>query len=425
MSRAAQWRGLTPAQRNAFIASFLGWTLDAFDYFLVVVVLRHVAKDLHSTVLIATLAVTLTLVMRPVGALIFGWLADRYGRRVPLMVDVGFYSLIELLTAISPNITTFIILRAIYGIAMGGEWGLGAALAMESLPPQKRGLYSGILQEGYAVGNLLAGAVFGLLFTHIGWRWMFVIGALPALLILYIRSHVPESPAWTQMRAQRSHLTRAQLKTVMTKYWPLFLFSIFFMAAFNAMSHGTQDPYLSLFLEGYHHFTPALAGAINSIAAVGAICGGIMFGALSQRFGRRNTIVVSAAFGLVVVPMWSLLHNVALLAAGGFFMQFAVQGAWGIIPAHLNEISPGEVRATFPGFTYQLGNLIAAPTLTVEAWLATKRFSATGGHPNYPMALAVFVAAALLLVIMMTALGNFIAPERMDEPFAGEGTAEA
>ena len=410
-------RGLTREQRNTFIASFLGWTLDAFDFFLVVVVLRHVASDLHATFLAASIAVTLTLALRPLGALIFGWFADRYGRRVPLMVDVACFSILELATALSPNLTVFIVLRALYGIAMGGEWGIGAALAMEVLPAEKRGLFSGILQEGYAVGNLFAGLVFGLLFTHIGWRWMFVIGALPALLIFYIRSNVPESPVWLAGNVRKFAAGPHPLLLALRQRWPLFIYSVLFMAAFNFMSHGTQDPYVSAFLNGQHGFSPALSGTINSIASIGAIVGGILFGALSQRFGRRSMIVICAILGAALIPLWAFSTTVAMLALGGFLMQVMVQGAWGIIPAHLNEISPAEIRGTFPGFTYQFGNLIASGTLTIEALLATKTFALPNGHPNYAMAMAVFIGAVFALVIVITLIGYFIVPEHRDRTF--------
>lgn len=418
MSTTGALRGLTPAQKKTFIASFLGWTLDAFDYFLVVVVLRHVASDLHGTFVMASIAVTLTLALRPLGALIFGWFADKYGRRVPLMIDIALYSVLELATAFSPNLTVFIILRALFGIAMGGEWGVGAALAMESLPAEKRGLFSGILQEGYAVGNLLAGVVFGVLFVHIGWRWMFVIGTLPALLIFFIRSQVPESPAWAAGSAQTIAAGPHPLLRAFVKQWPLFIYAMFFMAAFNFMSHGTQDPYVSAFLNGQHGFSPALSGTINSVASIGAIVGGILFGGLSQRFGRRRMIVTCAVLGGALIPLWAFSTTAALLGLGGFLMQVMVQGAWGIIPAHLNEISPDEVRGTFPGFTYQLGNLIASGTLTIEAALAKNTFPLADGKPNYAMSMAVFTGAVFVFVIVMTLIGRFVVPERRDQAFA-------
>lgn len=408
---------MTSAQLKTFVASFLGWTLDAYDFFLVIVVVPHLAKDFGRSVVDIAFAVTITLAMRPLGALIFGWFADKYGRRVPLMVDIALYSFIELLTAFSPNFAVFLVLRAIFGIAMGGEWGLGAALAMESLPPNRRGIFSGMLQEGYAVGNLLAGLTLALLFERIGWRGMFVIGALPALLIFYIRSHVPESPAWQAGVSARLSLQGDVLLDSIKRYWPLFLYGMLFMAAFNAMSHGTQDPYAT-FLTKQHGFSPALVGTVNAIAAAGAIFGGIFFGWLSQRLGRRACITICAVLGACMIPLWAFSTTIATLAIGGFAMQFMVQGAWGIIPAHLNEIAPGMARGTFPGFVYQLGNLIASGTLQIEAALAAGRFAQPGGAPDYAHAMAVFMVFAFAAVIVLTLTGIFVRPENRSATFA-------
>ncbi|MDQ2663293.1 MAG: MFS transporter [Candidatus Eremiobacteraeota bacterium] len=409
--------GLTRDQRNTFVASFLGWSLDAFDFFLVIVVLSHVADNFGTTVASLAIANTLTLGLRPVGALLFGWLGDRYGRRVPLMIDVAVYSLIELLTAFSPNILSFIILRALYGIAMGGEWGLGAALAMEALPPSRRGLFSGILQEGYAVGYLLAGLALALFYTHIGWRGMFVIGVLPAALIFFIRARVPESKVWKAGKARSAGYFRALADAVKSR-WPLFLYAIPFMAAFNFMSHGTQDPFPA-FLTKQLDFNPGIVGSITAIASIGAICGGIFFGWASQRFGRRNSIIVCALVGIMIIPLWAYSHTFATLAAGGFFMQFAVQGAWGIIPAHLNELSPPAIRGTFPGFVYQVGNLIAAGTLQIIAARAQAR-PLPDGHPDYSHAMAGFIIVVFVGVIVMTVIGHFVAAERREAVFTTE-----
>ncbi|HEY9085364.1 MAG TPA: MFS transporter [Candidatus Tyrphobacter sp.] len=398
---------------KTFVACFLGWTLDAYDFFLVIVVVPHLADDFHQSIAAIAVAVTLTLALRPVGALIFGWFADRYGRRTPLMLDIGLYSLLELLTAFSPNLTVFLILRAVFGIAMGGEWGLGAALAMESLPPAKRGLFSGILQQGYAVGSLLAGVTLALFYSLIGWRGMFAIGALPALLILFIRAHVPESPAWKQGAPQRLAL-RSDVWLSLRRYAPLFIYGMLLMAAFNFMSHGSQDPYAT-FLTKQANLSPQLVGTVSAIASLGAIAGGIFFGWISQRIGRRLAIVISATLGVVLIPLWVFSHTIAMLTLGGFVMQFAVQGAWGIIPAHLNELSPGGARGTFPGFTYQLGNLIAAGTLQIEALLAAHRFASRSGAPDYARAMAFFMLLAFIAVIVMTAIGYFVAPERRNE----------
>lgn len=422
MSTTGALRGLSPQQRRTFIASFLGWTLDAFDFFLVIVTVPHIAKDFHSAVKEVAFAVTITLMLRPVGALIFGWFADKYGRRAPLMIDVALYSVLELATAFSPNLGVFIVLRALYGIAMGGEWGLGAALAMESLPPEKRGLFSGILQEGYAVGYLLAAVVLAVLFVHIGWRGMFAIGVLPALLIFYIRSHVPESPAWIAGKAQKLAAGPHPLFRVFAKQWPLFIYAIVFMAAFNYMSHGTQDLYPT-FLTLQHGFTPALVGTLTAIMNIGAIVGGVLFGWLSQRFGRRSMILVCGALGIVLIPLWAFSQTAVMLGIGGFLMQIAVQGAWGIIPAHLNEISPHDVRGTFPGFTYQLGNLISANALQLESAFAAEKFPLRSGHPDYAKAMAVVALVVFVAIIVLTAIGYFVTPERREAAFAPAATA--
>jgi len=416
VSAARMFRALNPVQRKTFVASFLGWTLDAFDFFIVIVTVPHIAHDFHATIPMVVAAVTITLMLRPLGALIFGWIADRIGRRVPLMIDVGLYSALELATAFSPNLTVFLVLRGLFGIAMGGEWGIGAALAMETLPAKSRGLFSGILQEGYAVGYLLSGIVLAVLYVHVGWRGLFVIGALPALLIFYIRAHVPESPAWLASRSASIVAVRDPFLAALRRSWPLFLYAIPFMAAFNFMSHGTQDPYPT-FLASQHGFAPGLVGTLTSVAAIGAIGGGIFFGWVSQRFGRRNTIMVCAALGAVAIPLWAFSQTVALLAIGGFLMQVMVQGAWGIIPAHLNEISPSTARGTFPGLTYQLGNLIAAGAFQIEAGLATK-FAVPSGHPDYSKAMSLVMVCVFAGVIIMTALGYFVVPERRDAELA-------
>ncbi len=406
---------MTSAARKTFVASFLGWTLDAYDFFLVIVVVPHLAHDFARSITDIAIASTLTLALRPVGAFIFGWFADRYGRRTPLMVDIALYSLIELLTAFSPNFTVFLILRAIFGIAMGGEWGLGAALAMESLPAKRRGLYSGILQEGYAVGNLLAGLTYGLLFESIGWRGMFVIGAVPALLILYIRTQVPESPAWQAKEADRLALGTDVLLDAAKRFFPLFLYGVVFMAMFNFMSHATQDPYAT-FLIAQHHFDPHQVAIVNTIAALGAILGGIAFGALSQRIGRRLGITIAAVLVAFAIPLWAFSSTIAMLALGGFIMQFMVQGAWGIIPAHLNEIAPPLARGTFPGFVYQLGNLIASGTLPIITSLAATQFVTPFG-PDYGKAMALFTLLAVIGVVVFTGIGFAVRSEHREESF--------
>ncbi len=359
-------------------------------------------------------AVTLTLACRPLGALLFGWAADRYGRRVPLMIDIACYSAIELATAFSPNFIVFIVLRGLYGVAMGGEWGLGAALAMESLPSQRRGIFSGLLQQGYAVGYLVAAVIFGLFFNVIGWRGMFAIGVLPALLIFYIRKNVPESHTWL---ASRGRVRRARLRAAdLARYAPLFIYTVLLMAAFNFMSHGTQDLYPT-FLEKQRGLSVHATSLVAIIYNVGAIAGGVVFAALSQRIGRRAGILIAAALGILTIPLWAHAPTTLLLGAGGFLLQFMVQGAWGIVPAHLNEISPSGARGTFPGLTYQLGNLISAPAAQLEATIAKTHF-AHGGTPDYAAALSFIALVVFIAVLFFTAIGYFVVPERRSEALA-------
>jgi SHS family lactate transporter-like MFS transporter len=397
-------------QRNTFIACFLGWALDAFDFFLLTFVIVPMAHDFGTTIADLSYAITITLAMRPVGAFIFGLLGDRFGRRMPLMIDIVFYSAMELLTAFSPNFTVLLIFRALYGIGMGGEWGLGASLAMETLPTQARGLFSGILQQGYAFGYLFAAVVYWIVFPFFGWRGLFVAGALPAVLVLYIRARVPESPVWERQRHTMNDFW-SQLPVMLKRHWALFLYVVLLMTAFNAMSHGTQDMYQT-FLGEQRHYGVTQKAATGIIYAFGAICGGTVVGHLSQKWGRRRAIILCAAFGIVLIPLWVFSPGYALLVIGGFAMQFMVQGAWGIVPVHLNELSPDAVRGTFPGFAYQLGNLLAANTAVVEAQLAN-HFKNASGHPDYAKALALFALAILVALIVLTAIG----PEKRGKEF--------
>ncbi len=391
--RFAALRGWTSEQRSVVIASFLGWTLDAFDFFLLVFVLKDIAHEFNTEISEVTFAILLTLAMRPIGAFLFGRAADRWGRRPTLMVDVLLYSLIEFASGFSPNLTVLLVLRALYGVAMGGEWGVGASLTMESIPPHARGFVSGLLQSGYPTGYFLASLVYGLLFPIIGWRGMFMVGVLPALLVLYIRRSVPESPSWNRVATARSSTL-----SILRSHWRLGIYAVALMTAFNFFSHGTQDLYPT-FLQVEHGFTPHVVGIIAAIYNVGAIVGGILCGSLSERIGRRRMIVVAALLSLPVLPLWAFSSSPALLAAGAFLMQITVQGAWGVIPVHLNELSPDEARGTFPGFVYQLGNLLASANATIEAGIAMH----FGG--NYGLALALVAGSVAIIIAVLASLG--------------------
>ncbi len=384
--------GWTREQRHVVAASFLGWTLDAFDFFLLVFVLKDIAHEFGTEISNVTYAIFLTLAMRPIGAFLFGRAADRWGRRPALMVDVLLYSLLEFASGFSPNLAVLLVLRALYGVAMGGEWGVGASLTMESIPAHARGFVSGLLQSGYPTGYFLASAVYGLLFPIIGWRGMFMVGVLPALLVLYIRRAVPESPSWSSTTERGN--TLATLKA----HWRLGLYAVLLMTAFNFFSHGTQDLYPT-FLEEQHGFSPQTVGLIAVVYNIGAILGGIFCGTLSERIGRRRMIIMAALLSLPVLPLWAFAGSPVGLAIGAFLMQVMVQGAWGVIPAHLNELSPDEARGTFPGFVYQLGNLLAAINATLQAEIA-QRF---GG--NYGLALALVAGVVALVIAALTAAG--------------------
>jgi SHS family lactate transporter-like MFS transporter len=392
---------------RALLAGFLGWTLDAFDYFLVVICLTAIAKDFATRVEYVALSITITMAFRPVGAFLFGLLADRYGRRLPLMLDLVFYSIVEVLSGLAPNLTTFLILRALFGIGMGGEWGVGASLAMEKVPARWRGALSGVLQEGYAVGNLLASFCYFFIFPHLGWRPLFFLGGLPALLAIYVRFGVRESEVWQRTRhSDWSNLTRSILS-----HWPLFLYLVALMAMMNFSSHGTQDLYPT-FLEKSHGFTPQRRALLNAFTMVGAVSGGIVFGLLSDRIGRRRAMIAALLLGCCVVPLWAFSKNAALLWAGGFLIQFMVQGAWGVIPAHISELSPDSVRGFLPGFAYQCGVLIAGTAPTIQSILAER------GGWSYANVMAITALAVFTVAAMVTAVG----PEKHAQAFGIQPT---
>jgi SHS family lactate transporter-like MFS transporter len=400
MNLFGHFRGLTSTQRNTFVACFLGWSLDAFDFFILVFCVSAIAAEFNTKVSAIAEAIFLTLAMRPIGAFLFGFLADRFGRRPALMIDIICFSVFELGSAFAPSLRSFLIMRAFFGIAMGGEWGVGAALAFETLPAKGRGFFSGLLQEGYVVGYLLAAVVYGTLFRFLGWRGMFVVGALPAFLVIYIRTKVDESPAWLQGRVARKEGTH--FGKGIRVYLSSFLFLILLMFAFNSFSHGTQDLYPT-FLQKNHGFSPGTVGAIAIIYNIGALLGGITFGSWSERLGRRRAIIIAALFAIPVIPLWAFSHTAPMLALGGFLMQFMVQGAWGVIPAHLNELSPPAVRATFPGLAYQFGNLLASRNSVIQAKLTEQHY---GG--NYAPVLAWTVVLVATLVVVISLIGKEI-----------------
>jgi SHS family lactate transporter-like MFS transporter len=378
-------------QRNAVLAGFLGWTLDAFDFFILVFVLLPVAHDFGRSVPAIALTMTASLAMRPVGAFVFGLLADRYGRRRLLIFNILFYSVIEVLSGLAPTYAVFLGLRLLYGIGMGGEWGVGASLALESVPAKWRGVLSGMLQEGYAAGYLLAAVAYALIFPHVGWRVMFFVGGLPGLLSLFVIVKVKETEAWRQSRTDWATYRRAIFANR-----KLFFYLIGLMAMMNFISHGTQDMYPT-FLRVERHFSVHMTSIITIVSMIGAITGGVFFGLCSDRFGRKRSMVTAVLLAVLTIPLWIEGSTLALILVGAFVMQFMTQGAWGVIPAHLNELSPGPLRAFFPGMAYQLGVLIASTVGYFEAVLAQ--------HFSYAQSMGYLAAGLLLICALAISLG--------------------
>jgi SHS family lactate transporter-like MFS transporter len=386
--------GAANHHRAAVTAGFSGWLLDAFDFFLVTFCLTSMAKEFHKTDAQIALVITMTLAFRPVGGFVFGLMADRYGRRLPLMINIGFFAVAEIFTGLAPNYTVLLIVRALFGVVMGGNWGVGTSLAMEGAPAGKRGMLSGLLQEGYAAGNVLAALCFLSLFGRVGWRPLFFLGSLPAiLLVLFIRFRVKESTVWQKTRTG----SWGEHGREILSHWKLFLYLVAFMTMMMFASHGTQDMYPT-FLQRQWHFTPQRRAVITAIAGLGAIFGGIIFGHLSDKWGRRKTIIVAFLCGTLVIPLWAYAPNQALLVTGAFLMQFMVQGAWGVIPAHLAELSPNSVRGLFPGFAYQTAGIIASSVVYIEAVYAQKT--------SYATAMALTAISVFILASIMAAVGR-------------------
>ena len=396
----------TTDHRHAIAASFLGWTLDAFDFFLVSMALTNIASEFGRADKDVAYSISLTLAFRPVGAFIFGLLADRYGRRLPLMIDLVFFAAVEVATGFAQNFTTFLVLRALFGIGMGGEWGVGASLAMEKAPAARRGILSGFLQEGYACGFLLASLAYLVVFPRWGWRPLFFLGGLPALLALYVRIGVKESEVWERTK----HESWGQLGRGILSHWKIFLYLVVLMMMMNFISHGTQDMYPT-FLQRDWGFTPQKRSLLTAFSMVGAITGGIVFGHISDRIGRRRAIVIALVLAILAIPIWAHAPGIPVLVAGAFVMQFMVQGAWGVIPAHINELSPDSVRGFLPGFAYQIGVMLAGTVGYIEAVFAERT--------TYANAMSIVAA----IVFAGGAIAAWFGRERRGAVFGGEPVA--
>jgi MFS transporter, SHS family, lactate transporter len=399
MSIVTDFQRLTSNQRHAFVASFLGWTLDSLDFFLLIFCVEAIAKDFGTRPSTVLGAVFMTQAFRPVGAVVFGVLADRFGRRPVMMFNILSFSVIELACAFAPSINVLLILRALFGIAMGGEWGVGAALAFETLPKEGRGTFSGILQEGYAVGSILASAAFAVFFHLVGWRGLFILGASPALLVFYVQARVTESPVWLAgAESRKARRGSGLIPAHLLEFLPTFLFLVVLMTAFMSFSHGTQDVYPT-FLTVQMKLKSETVGLIGVLYGLGSIVGGYVFGALSEKWGRKRAIITAALLSIPVIPLYAYGPTPFALGTGAVLMQFMVQGAWGVVPAYLTELSPAPVRATAPGLAYQLGGLITSWNGKGQALLAER-------WGTYPPVLAITVVIVALALAALAAAGH-------------------
>jgi SHS family lactate transporter-like MFS transporter len=385
----------TSDQRNVVIAAVGSWTLDAFDFFLLTFLLSDLAKAFSVDISRVTFSILLTLAVRPIGAFIFGRAAEKFGRRPVLMANIVVFSIMELASGLAPSLGVFLVLRVLYGIAMGGIWGVASSLAMESVPARSRGLVSGMFQAGYPGGYLIAAVIYGC-FAWLGWRDLFFIGTLPFLMVFFIWFKVPESPVWLAAREKK---TQTALLPVIGREWKLCLYAVLLMGCFNFFSHGTQDMYPT-FLKVQHRFDPHTVAIIAVVYNIAAICGGLVFGSLSEKIGRRRAIIIAALLSLPVLPLWAFSTGSLAIGAGAFLMQFMVQGAWGVIPAYLNELAPEGTRAILPGFVYQLGNFLASVNGPLQAGFAERH------NNNYGLAMAVVAGTVAVLISLFMYFGR-------------------
>lgn len=394
----------------AVTSGILGWVLDAFDFFIVVFLFDTLAAHFRVGKADIVYTLTLTLAMRPVGALVFGSLADRFGRKWPLVICVLYFSSMTILSGLSTSFAMFAVMRGLYGLGMGGYWGIGASYAMESAPPRLRGVLSGLLQAGYPIGYLIAAVAMQTVTARLGWRSAFFIGAPVALLIALFTWLAPESEAWHTQRA-------ASIQVIFRSLWShgrIFVYLLVVMAIMLCLSHGTQDLYPD-FLKSLPGIAERKIIGMNLLYGIpvlynlAAIVGSLFFGFLSERIGRRASMMIALVAALGSIPAWAFGTTVAALVLGSCAMQAGVQGAWGVIPAHITELSPPSVRGLFPGFVYQLGFLIASPATMIE--LKLKQML------GYSWALTTFEGAVILTLLALFYFGpeargkDFAAPE--------------
>ncbi|KAK9238913.1 major facilitator superfamily domain-containing protein [Lipomyces kononenkoae] len=397
-----------------FLVAFAGWTWDAFDFFTVSLTASEIARSLNKTVTDITWGITLVLMLRSVGAVIFGLLSDKYGRKWPFIANCALFVIFELGTGFVQTYNQFLALRALFGIAMGGIYGNCAATALEDCPLHARGIVSGMLQQGYAFGYLLA-VIFNRALTTTtsqGWRSLFWFGAAPPILIIIFRLLLPETEAYIAQKnmeglSHKPAFTR-MAKASFKSYWHIMIYLVVIMTGFNFMSHGSQDLYPTM-LEVQLGFSANRRTVTMCVANLGAIAGGTLFGYASNFVGRRLTIMIACILGGALVYPWTFASNGGIIAAV-FFLQFMVQGAWGVIPIYLSELSPAPLRAFIVGLSYQLGNLASSAASTIEATLGMRfPLDTPAGESiqryDYGKVMAIFMGCVFGFVLIVTFFG--------------------
>ncbi|KAJ7617913.1 MFS general substrate transporter [Roridomyces roridus] len=410
---------LTPLQWAFFWVGWLAWTCDAIDFFSVSLSVTALSEQFDRPTTKITQAITLTLLFRSVGAVLFGVFSDRFGRKWPLVFNLGLVAVLELGAGFTQTFRQFLAVRSLFGIGMGGIWGLAITTGLENLPVGLRGIASGVMQQGYAVGYLFAACISLKLVPAVpaGWRALFFTASGISLFGAVLRALLPESTVFRQMResaeghgvvseAQKTKQFMKSTWEMLKQHWVLAIYMCLLMTGFNFSSHGSQDLYPT-FMHNTKGFSTHTATVATIIGNCGAIAGGAVAGYSSQYLGRRITIIIFTLLIGCFIPLWIIPNNFSSLAAGAFCVQFGVQGAWGVIPIHLTELSPPAFRATFPGVAYQIGNMISSTAAQIEATGGNNFKKLVNGveTPDYAKVQGILIGVVCAFVIMMTLIG--------------------
>jgi SHS family lactate transporter-like MFS transporter len=399
------WKEPTREQWLAWVAAWLGWTLDSFDFTIFLLIMLPISQSFHVPLTAVTAVFTLTLWMRLVGATASGWLSDRIGRKKPLMISIGWYSLCNFIAAFSPAFWFLFLFRALLGIGMGAEWPCGAALAMESWPIRSRGFMAGVLQASWGLGALLSSAAYGLLYNSIGWRGLLMLGVLPALTIVYVRKFVQEPPVWLENR-RLQRIEQREVRVPLLKIFKLGLLyntltACWWMASAFIVGYSVGGLFPT-YLQKDLHLSPGLVALPVMLQSTVFFFSGSFWGFMADRIGRRLAIIVPALLTIPIAPLYLMTHNYAMIV-----VFFAVQGAFGgggmhvLYPAYLAERFPTEVRATASGFVYHQGAIFGGLVAPVITYFAL----------NWHLGFAVPMMVGTILAAISVALAVLMGPE--------------